>query len=104
MPLRVYKHRKSGGVVRSLSSLDPKDWEELLSAPETKFMVPANKATGTSKVKDLKPILTARSRNYARENDLDDQAAVSNANGMEHMTRRNLLDENGLRRTKLSDL
>lgn len=103
MPLKYYKHKTTGEVKRSLKKLD-EAWEEIITAPNQKFMVAANKATGTSKIKDQKKQLTERARNYARDTEIDDDIHVNRANGLESQVRQSFLNEKGERRKKIDDL
>lgn len=104
MGLKYYKNKDTGEVKRSLKKLDEEEWEELLVAPNQKFMVSANKATGTSKMKDSKKVLTERARNHSRDVELDDNIQVNNANGLEAKVKMNLLNEKGERRRKIDDI
>lgn len=104
MPLRIYRNKKTGEEVRTLKTKDSKEWEEVLVPPGQKFMVAANVATGTSKLKDQDKILKERSRNHSRNVDLDDTIQVNKANGLDASVATNLLNEKGRRRTKLDDI
>ena len=76
--------------------------EEVIKAPNSKFMVTANAATGRSKVKDLKEQLTERARNHSRETLLDENIQLNKDNKLGIAN--NLLNEKGERRTKLDDI
>jgi hypothetical protein len=102
MALKYYKHKETGEVKRSLKPLPEDTWEVQLSAPNQKMMVSAG--NGKSKNKDMKKILTERSRNYARDVELDDDINVNKANGLDKQVRQNLLNEKGERRRKIDDL
>lgn len=104
MALKYYKNKETEEIKRSLKPLDPEEWEEVIVAPNQKFMVTANKATGTSKIKDSKKILTERARNHSRDVELDDNIQVNNANGLEAKVKANLLNEKGERRRKIDDI
>lgn len=103
MALKFYKNKESGEIKRSLKPLG-EGWEEVISAPNQKFMVSANKATGKSKLKDSTKILTERARNYSRDVDLDQDIHVNRANGLDAQVRMNLLNSKGERRRKIDDL
>lgn len=103
MPLRIYKNRVTGEEKRTLKKLDG-DWEEVISAPNQKFMVSANKATGTSKIKDLEKTLRARARNHSRDVDLDNNIQLNKANGLDAQVNANLLNSKGERRRKIDDI
>lgn len=104
MPLRIYKNKKTGEEIRTLKTKDPEEWDEVLVPPSQKFMVTANAATGTSKLKDQDKILKERSRNHARNVDIDDTIQINKANGLDASVAANLLNEKGQRRTKLDDI
>jgi hypothetical protein len=104
MALRLYKNKISGEERQSLKTLPKDEWEEILQAPGQKFMVSANKSTGTSKLKDSQKILTARARNYARDVELDDNIAINKTNGLDQAVAQNFLNKTGKRRTKLDDI
>lgn len=104
MALRYYKNKETGEVIRSLKKLKDASWEEILVPPNQKFMVSGNKALGTSKLKDSTAILTARSRNYARDHEIDDDILFNKMNGREEAVRQSLLNKNGTRRRKIDDI
>ena len=103
MPLRIYKNKVTGEEKRSLKKLGG-DWEEVITAPNQKFMVTANKATGTSKLKDGEKMLRARARNHSRDVDLDNNIQLNRANGLGASVQVNLLNSKGERRRKIDDL
>lgn len=103
MALKYYRHKETGEEKRSLKELtDP--WEEILTAPNQKFMVAANKATGTSKLKDATKILTERARNHSRDHDIDDNIQLNQANGLGAKVKITLLNEKGEKRRKIDDI
>lgn len=102
MPLRYYRHKETEEVVRSLDGSPGEDYEEVIKAPNGKFMVAANKAKGTSKLKDATAILTERARNHNRDTLLDDNIALNRDNKLG--TAHNFLNEKGERRRKIDDL
>lgn len=104
MALKYYKHKETGEIKRSLKKLDPEKWKEMISAPNQKFMVSADKATGKSKLKDATKVLTARARNHARERDLDENIQVNRANGLERQVKQAFLNEKGEKRKKVDDI
>lgn len=104
MALHVFRHRQSGEIKKTLKKLDPTEWEELIIAPNQKFMVSANKATGKSKLKDANKILTERARNHSRDHDLDDNIQVNIANGLESNVQRSFLNSKKERRRKIDDI
>lgn len=103
MALRHYKHKQTGELKRSLKKLDG-DWEEVITAPNQKYMVASNPHTGTSKLKDSTKILTARARNHSRDHDLDNNIQINRANGLETQVRTAFLNEKGQRRRKIDDI
>lgn len=105
MALRYFKNRESGEVKRSLrnDNLGP-EWEEIVVAPNQKFMITANKATGTSKLKDATKVLTERARNHSRDHDLDNNIQLNEMNGLKASVKVNLLNEKGERRRKIDDI
>lgn len=104
MPLKYYEHKETGEVKRSLKPLDEKEWKELLIAPNQKFMVAANKATGKSKLKDSEKVLRERARNYARDTELDDNIQFNRANGLDSQVSKSFLNSKGERRRKIDDI
>lgn len=103
MALKYYKNKETGEVKRSLKNLGL-DWEEILSAPNQKFMVTANKATGQSKLKNSTAILTERARNHSRDHDIDDNIQLNLANGLKESVNINLLNSKGQKRRKIDDI
>lgn len=104
MALKFYKNKKTGEVKRSLKELPKDEWDVVLKAPNQKFMEVANAATGTSKIRGMKTILTERARNYSRDVELDDNIQVNKANGLDRQVTQNFLNEKGERRRKIDDL
>ena len=104
MALKYYKNKETQEIKRSLKKLDLSIWEELLVAPNQKFMVAANPEKGSSKLKDSQKILTERARNHSREVELDDNVQVNRANGLSAKVDLNLLNEKRERRRKVDDL
>lgn len=103
MALKYYKHKETGEEKRSLKALES-PWEEILSAPNQKFMVMANKGTGTSKLKDSTKILTERARNHSRDHDIDGNIQLNEMNGLKAQVKQNLLNSKGERRRKIDDI
>lgn len=104
MGLKYYKHKETGEEKRSLKKLDPEVWEEIIVAPNQKFMVAANKATGTSKLKDSEGTLRARARNYSRDVEIDKNIQFNKANGLDAQVTQGLLNSKGERRRKIDDI
>lgn len=102
MPLRYYKNKKTKEIIRSFEELDPEKFEEVIKAPNGKFMVCANASTGRSKLKDSQKILTERARNHNRDVLLDDNIAINRDNKVG--TAQNFLNEKGERRRKIDDI
>ena len=75
---------------------------EVIKAPGGKFMECANAATGKSKLKDSKALLTERARNHTRDVLGDDtiQLNLDNKLGVEN----NLLNSLGTKRRKIDDI
>lgn len=106
MPLRLYRHKETEDIKRVLNGKHPgeDDWEEVIIAPDGKFMISANKATGKSKIKDLDKQLKARARNHSRDKELDDNIQLNRMNGLDQAVSQNFLNEHGLRRKKIDDI
>lgn len=118
MPLRIFKCPKCGNIYKTLKTPETPptcehdeandfkgefvEMEEVIKAPNSKFMVTANKATGTSKLKDGDKILLERARNHNRDVLLDDNIAINRDNKLG--TAQNLLNEKGERRRKIDDI
>lgn len=103
MPLRYYRHKETGEERESLKALGD-EWEEIVSAPNQKFMVTSNKATGTSKLKDSAGALRTRARNHSRDVELDDNIQLNKMNGLDAQVKLNLLNEKGEKRRKIDDI
>ena len=103
MALKYYKNSETGEVKRSLKPLG-EGWEEVITAPNQKFMVCANKSMGKSKLKDSTKILTERARNHSRDHDLDKNVQLNRANGLDAQVQQNLLNSKGERRRKFDDI
>ena len=78
------------------------EMKEIIIAPNSKFMVSANKATGRSKLKDSKQMLTERARNHTRDTLIDDNIQLNKDNKLG--VANNLLNEKGERRRKIDDI
>lgn len=105
MPLRKYKNIQTGEIVETLKNLSKNpDYEVVLEAPNQKFMVTANAATGKSKLKDSEGMLKARARNYSRDVHLDENIQRNRMNGLDSQVAQNFLNEKGERRKKIDDL
>jgi hypothetical protein len=102
MPLRYYRHIETEEIKKTLKGSPGEDWEEVIVAPNGKFMVKANASTGRSKIKDLKPMLTERARNHSRDTLLDDTIQINKDN--QFGVNANLLNEKGQRRRKIDDI
>lgn len=76
--------------------------EEVIKAPNGKFMITANASTGRSKIKDLKGQLTERARNHSRDTLLDETIQINKDNKLG--VSNNLLNEKGERRRKIDDI
>jgi hypothetical protein len=77
---------------------------EVISAPNQKFMITANEATGTSKLKDSDKVLKARSRNHSRDILGDETIQTNLNNGLKESVSKNLLNDKGQRRRKIDDI
>ena len=104
MALKYYENKETGEVKRSLKPLPKEEWKEIIVAPNQKFMVSANKATGKSKLKDNTKMLTERARNYSRDVEIDDHIQVNKANGLDEQVHRSFLNDKGERRRKIDDI
>lgn len=103
MGLKIYKHKETGEERRSLKKLDF-PWEEVIAAPNQKFMVTANAAEGTSKLKDSQRVLLERSRNHSRDVLADETIQTNLDMGSKESVARNLLNNKGERRRKIDDI
>jgi hypothetical protein len=104
MGLKVFIHKTSGEIKRTLKPFSHPDWEEVLVAPNQKFMISADPAEGKSKLKDSQKELTARARNHSRDV-LGDETIQTNLNaGSTESVARNLLNNKGERRRKIDDI
>lgn len=104
MPLKFFKNKLTGEEKESLKPQDPEVWEEVLQAPNQKFMITANAEGGTSKIKDQNKMLKERSRNFSRNVDIDDNIQINRKNGLDAQVNRNLLNSKGERRRKIDDI
>lgn len=119
MPLRIFECKLCGHQRETLRNKIPKcnhgqeeegtpvplsDMEELLTAPNQKFMVTSNEEKGISKIKDQEKILKARARNYSRDREIDDNIQLNKLNGLDEQVARNLLNSKGERRRKIDDV
>lgn len=102
MPLKYYENKNTGEIKRTLKGSPGEDWKEVLKSPGSKMMECANKATGKSKLKDMKKILTERARNHTRDVELDDVIELNRHN--KFGTKQNLLNRVGQKRKKIDDL
>lgn len=102
MALKYYKNKETGETKRTLKGSPGPEWEELITAPNQKFMVTANAATGKSKLKDQEKILKSRARNHSREHDLDDTIQLNKDN--QFKVAKNLLNSKGQKRKKIDDI
>lgn len=104
MGLKIYKNKSTGEEKRSLKPLPKDEWEELIVAPNQKFMVSSNSFEGKSKLKDSEKILKARARNHSRDVLGDETIQTNLNNGLKESVTRNLLNEKGQRRRKIDDI
>jgi hypothetical protein len=101
--LKLYRNTETKEEKRSLKKL-PSPWVEILTAPNQKFMVTADVEHGKSKIKDQDKMLKARSRNYSRDVNLDDNIAINTANGLTQSVAASFLNKKGERRRKIDDI
>lgn len=114
MALRLFKCKICGHELETLRNRIPEcnhnnkgdsvEMEEVLSAPNQKFMITANAAEGKSKLKDADKILKARARNHSRDVLGDETIQINTTNGLKGAVAKNLLNEKGQRRRKIDDL
>jgi hypothetical protein len=104
MPLKQYKNKNTGEIKESLKPQDPSEWEEVLAAPNQKFMEVSNPEKGTSKIRGQQKMLTERARNYSRDREIDDNIQINRVNGLGTQVSKNLLNSKGERRRKIDDL
>lgn len=104
MGLKIYKNNSTGEERRSLKKLDETQWTEILAAPNPKFMEASDAFHGKSRIKDVNKILKARSRNFSRDNEIDENIQLNKLNGLDGHVARNFLNKNGVKRKKVDDL
>lgn len=104
MALKYFRNIISGEVIRSLKPMDLELFEEVLVAPNQKFMISANSEKGTSKIKDQDKMLKARSRNFSRDHEIDDNIQINKLNKLDAQVATNLLNRDGRKRRKIDDL
>lgn len=117
MALKTYECPSCGFTLKTLKKLEEpilcEDYNEnytdkcttlieSLNCPEAKYTVIANKATGKRKIKDLDKALKERSRNYARDVEIDETIQINQKN--QFQVSQNLLNSKGERRRKIDDL
>ena len=117
MPLRYFECKVCGKKRETLQKRKPDcnhnqaelgrpipihEMVEIITSPSSKFMVTANAAKGTSKIKDLKGQLTERARNHSRDTLLDDNIQINKDNSFGIAN--NFLNEKMERRKKIDDL
>lgn len=103
MALRYYKNKETGETKRSLKELES-PWEEVLVAPNQKFMESADPSRGKSKIKGSEKMLKERARNHSRNVDLDNNIHVNSVNGLNENVARSFLNTKGERRRKIDDI
>lgn len=104
MGLKIYKNKTTGEERRSLKTLSKDQWEEIIVAPNQKFMITADAFEGKSKLKDSDKILRARARNHSRDVLGDETIQTNLNNGLKESVTKNLLNEKGQRRRKIDDI
>lgn len=104
MGLKIYKNKNTGEIKQTLKKLDPQDWEQLITAPNQKFMEKSNPERGVSRIKDSDKILKARARNHSRDVLGDDNIQTNLAMGSKEAVTKNFLNEKGLKRRKIDDI
>lgn len=112
MGLKLYKCVVCGKTKETLKKEVPTclhgeralSMEQQITAPNQKFMIAANPAEGTSKLKDSDKILKARARNHSRDVLGDENIQINSKNGLKESVARNLLNDKGQRRRKIDDL
>lgn len=104
MGLKIYKHKVTGEEKRSLKTLPSEEWDQVIVAPNQKFMVSSNAAEGTSKLKDSEKVLKARARNHSRDVLGDETIQTNLNNGLKESVQANLLNNQGQRRRKIDDI
>lgn len=102
MALKYFKNKDTGEIKRTLKGSPGSEWEEVLVAPNQKFMVTANAATGKSKLKDMDKVLKERARNHSRDHDLDETIQLNRDNKFQ--VSQNLLNSKGQKRRKIDDI
>lgn len=104
MALKYFKHKITSEEKSSLKQLDSEVWDEIISAPNQKFMVTANAAMGTSKIKDNNKVLLARARNHSRDILGDENIQINLDAGSKESVARSLLNSKQEKRRKIDDI
>lgn len=119
MPLRIYKCRTCGHERETLRNKVPKcnhhqdeegfpipllEMEEVLTAPNQKFMVSADPEHGKSKLKDQDKVLKQRARNHSRDVLIDENIQINKLNGLDEQVTKSFLNTKGERRRKIDDI
>lgn len=104
MGLKLYRNKQTGEEKRSLKKLSNDQWDEILVAPNQKYMISANASTGTSKMKNSEKILKSRARSHSRDVLGDDTIQINIKNGLHESVAKNLLNTKGEKRRKIDDI
>jgi hypothetical protein len=119
MPLRIFKCPLCGYERETLRNRTPKcnhnqdeegspvpltDMEEVLTAPNQKFMISADPEHGKSKIKDQDKMLKSRSRNHSRDVLIDENIQINKLNGLDDQVSKSFLNTKGERRRKIDDI
>lgn len=75
--------------------------DEVFQAPQAKMLEPVSKFKGKSQLKDQQKILRARTRNHARDHDLED---LITTNSKEVVKKNKWVNSDGRKRRKIDDL
>lgn len=119
MPLRIYKCTACGSHRETLKNKVPTcnhnqeelgfpiavfDMEEVLTAPNQKFMVSADPEHGKSKLKDQEKTLKQRARNHSRDVLIDENIQINKLNGLDEQVTKSFLNSKGEKRRKIDDI
>ena len=78
------------------------EWEEVISAPNSKYLEVANEATGRSKIRGMNEELARRARRHSNAVELNERLARQKDSNMGESP--NMLNEKGERRRNIDDL
>lgn len=119
MPLRLFQCPLCGSKRETLRNRIPNcnhnqdeegsptpltEMEEVIVAPNQKFMISADPEMGKSKLKDQEKMLKERSRNHSRDVNIDENIQINRLNGLDEQVARSFLNKKGEKRRKIDDI